>query len=85
MGRGLGKALLEADQRVTDEATPEMAMRGCNPLAGRGVLLAGVAGWQGWASGRYASTRAPAAEAGSTNSSLCKLTYVNEFDIMYFL
>jgi hypothetical protein len=63
MGLGLGKALLEADQRVTDEATPEMAMRGCNPLAGRGALLAGVAGWQGWASGRCSSTRAPAAEA----------------------
>ena len=35
MGLDLGKALLEADQRVTDGATPEMAMRGCDPLGGR--------------------------------------------------
>jgi hypothetical protein len=35
MGLDLGKALLEANQRETDGATPEMAMRGCDPLGGR--------------------------------------------------
>jgi len=62
MGLGLGKALLEADQRVTDGATPEMAMRGatCSP-AGRAVSGRGVTAGVGI--GQVLLNAGPTAEA----------------------
>jgi hypothetical protein len=70
---------------VTDGATPETAMRGCEPLAGWVALLAGVTECQGWPSGRCSPTRAPrhGGAVGQVGGiAPCKLTYVNRFDIM---